>query len=106
PLLIGQGANDPRVKQDERDQIVNAMTAKDIPVTYVLFPDEGHGFARAENSTAFNAVAEGCLAQWLGGRAQRLGDGLKGSSITVPTGADAVPGLAEALQSHTQEVRK
>jgi len=106
PLLIGQGANDPRVKQDESDQIVNAMTAKGIPVTYVLFPDEGHGFARAENSKAFNAVAEGFLAQCLGGRAQPIGDDFNGSSITVPTGADGVPGLAEALQSHTQDVRR
>ena len=106
PLLIGQGANDPRVKQDESDQIVDAMTAKQIPVTYVLFPDEGHGFARPENSKAFNAVAEGFLGQCLGGRAQPIGEDFKGSSITVPTGADGVPGLAEALQSHTQEVRK
>ena len=106
PLLIGQGANDPRVKQDESDQIVNAMTAKDIPVTYVLFPDEGHGFARPENNKAFNAVAEGFLAQCLGGRAQPIGDDFNGSSITVPTGADGVPGLAEALQSHTQDVRR
>lgn len=65
PLLIGQGANDPRVKQAESDQIVDAMRAKNIPVTYVLFPDEGHGFQRPENSKAFNAVAEGFLAQCL-----------------------------------------
>ncbi|MBO7941930.1 prolyl oligopeptidase family serine peptidase, partial [Streptomyces sp. S9] len=50
PLLIGQGANDPRVNQAESDQIVEAMRKKNIPVTYVLFPDEGHGFARPENS--------------------------------------------------------
>src|SRR5690606_5665229 len=106
PLLIGQGANDPRVKQDESDQIVNAMTAKDIPVTYVLFPDEGHGFARSENSKAFNAVTEGFLAECLGGRAQPIGGDFAGSSITVPTGADGVPGLAEALRTHTQDVRK
>ena len=106
PLLIGQGANDPRVKQDESDQIVNAMTAKDIPVTYVLFPDEGHGFARPENNKAFNAVAEGFLAQCLGGRAQPIGGDFAGSSITVPTGAEGVPGLAEALRSHTQDVRR
>ena len=106
PLLIGQGANDPRVKQDESDQIVNAMTAKNIPVTYVLFPDEGHGFARPENNKAFNAVAEGFLSQCLGGRAQPIGEEFKGSSITVPTGADGVPGLAQALESHTQDVRK
>ncbi len=49
PLLIGQGANDPRVKQAEADQIVAAMEAGNIPVTYVLYPDEGHGFARPAN---------------------------------------------------------
>lgn len=106
PLLIGQGANDPRVKQDESDQIVKAMTAKNIPVTYVLFPDEGHGFARPENNKAFNAVTEGFLAQCLGGRAEPIGKDFAGSSISVPTGADGVPGLAEALEGHTQEVKK
>ena len=55
PLLIGQGANDPRVNVAESDQIVAAMAAKNIPVTYVLFPDEGHGFARPVNNIAFNA---------------------------------------------------
>src|SRR5262249_37646837 len=61
PLLIGQGANDPRVKQAEADQIVHAMQAKNIPVTYVLYPDEGHGFARPENRMSFFAVAEAFL---------------------------------------------
>jgi dipeptidyl aminopeptidase/acylaminoacyl peptidase len=106
PLLIGQGANDPRVKQNESDQIVNAMTAKNIPVTYVLFPDEGHGFARPENNKAFNAVTEGFLATCLGGRAEPIGGDFAGSSITVPVGAEGVQGLAEALQSHTGDVRK
>src|SRR5690606_3477756 len=106
PLLIGQGANDPRVKQAESDQIVQAMQAKNIPVTYILFPDEGHGFARPENNKAFNAVTEGFLGQCLGGRVQPIGEDLSGSSITVRAGADGVPGLAEALGSHTQDVRK
>ncbi|MCX7562293.1 S9 family peptidase [Xanthomonadaceae bacterium XH05] len=106
PLLIGQGANDPRVKQDESDQIVDAMTARNIPVTYVLFPDEGHGFHRPENAKAFNAVTEGFLSECLGGRAQPIGNDFAGSSITVPTGADGVPGLSAALAGHTQEVRK
>ena len=97
PLLIGQGANDPRVKQAESDQIVQAMQAKNIPVTYVLFPDEGHGFARPENSMAFNAVTEQFLAKCLGGRAEPIGDDFVGSSITVPTGAEHVAGVAEAL---------
>lgn len=106
PLLIGQGANDPRVKQDESDQIVKAMQAKNIPVTYVLFPDEGHGFQRPENSKAFNAVAEGFLSQCLGGRAEPIGSDFTGSSISVPAGADGVPGLAEALKTHKQEIKK
>jgi len=97
PLLIGQGANDPRVKQAEADQIVKAMEDKNIPVAYVLFPDEGHGFARPENRIAFNAVAEAFLAKHLGGRYEPIGDDFTGSSITVPKGADQLPGLPEAL---------
>ncbi|MEO6065656.1 MAG: S9 family peptidase [Lysobacterales bacterium] len=106
PLLIGQGANDPRVKQAEADQIVDAMQAKNIPVTYVLFPDEGHGFARPENSKAFNAVTEAFLAECLGGRFEPIGADFAGSSIGVPAGAEYVPGLADALTSHTATIRK
>jgi dipeptidyl aminopeptidase/acylaminoacyl peptidase len=97
PLLIGQGANDPRVKQAESDQIVAAMKQRKIDVTYVLFPDEGHGFARPPNSIAFNSVAEAFLAEHLGGRYQPIDADFKGSSITVPAGAEQVPGLAGAL---------
>ena len=99
PLLIGQGANDPRVKQAESDQIVKAMQAKKIPVVYALFPDEGHGFARPENRMAFYAVTEQFLASHLGGRAEPIGDDLKGSTLQVPEGAAQIPGLAEALKS-------
>ncbi len=70
PLMIGQGQNDPRVKVAESDQIVAAMRAKKIPVTYILYPDEGHGFARPENRMDFNGRAEQFLAQCLGGRAE------------------------------------
>ena len=97
PLLIGQGANDPRVKQAEADQIVAAMQERDIPVTYVLFPDEGHGFARPENRMSFNAVTEGFLGACLGGAVQPVGDDFEGSSLQVPAGADYVEGLGEAL---------
>jgi dipeptidyl aminopeptidase/acylaminoacyl peptidase len=97
PLLIGQGANDPRVKQAESDQIVQAMQAKGIPVTYALYPDEGHGFARPENNLSFNAITEAFLAQCLGGHFESPGEDLAGSSITVPTGAEQIPGLAEQL---------
>ena len=101
PLLIGQGANDPRVNKRESDQIVAAMKAKGTPVTYVLFPDEGHGFHRPENATAFDAVAEGFLAGCLGGAAQPIGGDFKGSSIQVLEGAAAIPGLVAAVSTHT-----
>jgi dipeptidyl aminopeptidase/acylaminoacyl peptidase len=80
PLLIGQGANDPRVKQAESDQIAAAMQAKGIPLTYVLFPDEGHGFARPENNIAFNAIAEEFLAANLGGRCEPAGETVAAST--------------------------
>ncbi len=70
PLLIGQGANDPRVKIAESDQIVAAMRERELPVTYVVFADEGHGFARPENAKRFNAAVERFLADNLNGRAQ------------------------------------
>ncbi len=68
PLLIGQGANDPRVKVAESEQIVNAMKQAGKPVEYVLYTDEGHGFARPENRLHFYAIAEEFLAKYLGGR--------------------------------------
>ena len=97
PLLIGQGANDPRVKQVESDQIVGAMTGHGIPVTYVLFPDEGHGFRRPENNIAFMAIAEAFLAKCLGGRYEPIDNDFDGSSVTVVTGETEVPGLADHL---------
>lgn len=98
PLLIGQGANDPRVKQVESDQIVEAMKQKNIPVTYVLYPDEGHGFARPENRLSFYAVAEAFLSEHLGGRFEPVGEDFQGSKIQVSEGADQVPGLQAALE--------
>src|SRR5713226_7164225 len=68
PMLIAQGANDPRVKQAESEQIVEAMKNKGIDYEYMLFPDEGHGFARPENRLKFYAAAEKFLAKHLGGR--------------------------------------
>jgi dipeptidyl aminopeptidase/acylaminoacyl peptidase len=100
PLLIGQGANDPRVTQKESDQIVSAMQAKNIPVTYVLFPDEGHGFARPANRLAFNAVAEAFLGECLGGRVQPVGGDFDGSTVEVEAGADYVSGIAAAIERH------
>jgi dipeptidyl aminopeptidase/acylaminoacyl peptidase len=98
PLLIAQGANDPRVKQAESDQIVAAMKAKNLPVTYVLYPDEGHGFARPQNRTSFYAISEAFLSTCLGGRFEEVGKDFAGSSLQVPEGAKHVPGLADALE--------
>ncbi len=85
PLLIGQGANDPRVKQAESEQIVAAIEKNGGGVTYVLYPDEGHGFARPENRIDFNARAEAFLAACLGGRVEPLPEGGKvpGSTAIV-----------------------
>src|SRR5690606_9952376 len=107
PLLIGQGANDPRVTVVESEQIVEAMTRAELPVTYVVFPDEGHGFARPENRLAFFAVMEAFLAEnCLGGRYEPIGDALQGSSLTVEAGVDGVPGLAEALEGFKPKIAK
>jgi dipeptidyl aminopeptidase/acylaminoacyl peptidase len=70
PMLIAQGANDPRVKQAESEQIVAAMSKNGIEHQYMLFPDEGHGFAKPENRLKFYAAAERFLAQHLGGRVE------------------------------------
>ncbi|MDC0887340.1 S9 family peptidase, partial [Altererythrobacter sp.] len=96
PLLIAQGANDPRVNQAESDQIVEAMKASGIPVTYVLYPDEGHGFAKPANNIAFTAVTENFLATCLGGRAEPIGATVENSTAQIIEGADFVDGLAQA----------
>jgi dipeptidyl aminopeptidase/acylaminoacyl peptidase len=70
PLLIAQGANDPRVKQDESEQIVAALKARGIDYEYLLFEDEGHGFAKPQNRLRFYTAAEAFLAHHLGGRAE------------------------------------
>jgi dipeptidyl aminopeptidase/acylaminoacyl peptidase len=99
PLLIAQGANDPRVKQAEADQIVAAMKARHLPVTYVLYPDEGHGFARPQNRISFYAVSEGFLSKCLGGRVGAIGNDFAGSSLKVLAGAEYVEGLPAALKA-------
>jgi dipeptidyl aminopeptidase/acylaminoacyl peptidase len=88
PMLIGHGANDVRCKVTESDQIVAAMTAKDIPVIYVVFPDEGHWFARPENDIAFHAMTEAFLARYLGGRAEPVGEELQASSHEIRAGEE------------------
>jgi dipeptidyl aminopeptidase/acylaminoacyl peptidase len=84
PLLIAQGANDPRVKQAESDQILKAIADAGGRAIYVLYPDEGHGFARPPNRLDFYARAEKFLAEHLGGRAEPLaGEREPGSTAIV-----------------------
>lgn len=84
PLLIGQGANDPRVNKAESEQVVEAIEKNKGSVTYVIYSDEGHGFVRPENSIDFNARAETFLAHCLGGRVEPMqGDKYPGSTPTV-----------------------
>ncbi|HEX7286254.1 MAG TPA: alpha/beta fold hydrolase [Candidatus Angelobacter sp.] len=73
PLLVVQGANDPRVNKREADQIVIALRDRNYPVEYLVAPDEGHGFARPVNNSAMYMTAEKFLAKHLGGRYQESG---------------------------------
>jgi dienelactone hydrolase len=73
PLLVAQGANDPRVNRREAEQIVIALRDRGFPVEYLLAPDEGHGFARPVNNLALFMESEKFLAQYLGGRYQEGG---------------------------------
>ncbi|HWO18266.1 MAG TPA: S9 family peptidase [Kofleriaceae bacterium] len=96
PLLIGQGANDPRVKQAESEQIVAAMKKHNLPVTYVLFPDEGHGFARPANNIAFFAVAEAFLSAHLGGFYLPITkEELAASTMQFKDGQRGIPGVPQ-----------
>src|SRR5204862_5859553 len=70
PLLVVQGANDPRVNRAESEQIVIALRDRGFPVEYILAPDEGHGFARPINNLVLYTSAEKFLAKHLGGRYQ------------------------------------
>lgn len=73
PLLVAQGANDPRVNRREAEQIVIALRDRGFPVEYILAPDEGHGFARPVNNLALFMASEKFFARHLGGRYQEGG---------------------------------
>ena len=99
PILVVQGMQDVRVVAAESEQMVAALERKGTPVTYVTFPDEGHGFTREPNRVAFSAIVEAFLAKHLGGRYQPIEGDFSGSSLRVHTGASLVPGLAESLKT-------
>jgi dipeptidyl aminopeptidase/acylaminoacyl peptidase len=90
PLMVVQGANDPRVNKAEADQIVIALRDRNYPVQYLLAPDEGHGFARPVNNMAMYAESEKFLSKYLGGRYQEtmtpeVAQRLKEISVDVKT---------------------
>jgi dipeptidyl aminopeptidase/acylaminoacyl peptidase len=82
PLLIGQGTNDPRCNIRESDQIVKAMRDRNLPMTYIVYTDEGHGFKRPKNSMDFNGRLEEFLAKHLGGRFEPL-EKMEGSTAEL-----------------------
>jgi dipeptidyl aminopeptidase/acylaminoacyl peptidase len=91
PLLLGHGANDPRVKQSEAEAVVAAATRLGLPVVYALFPDEGHGFVRPPNRLAWWALVEQFLALHLGGRVEPAGDDREGSRLQIRSGLSLLP---------------
>jgi dipeptidyl aminopeptidase/acylaminoacyl peptidase len=88
PMLIFHGANDVRCKVAESDTIVAAMRAKNIPVTYVVYPDEGHGFQKPPNRLSYIAIAEAFFARHLGGACEPVGRDFEGSSHEVRSGVE------------------
>ncbi len=103
-MLIVQGANDRRVPHAESDRMVAALKARGVKVTYLLYPDEGHGLLRQANRNSFNAIGEIFFANCLGGRAEPIGNALEGSSVQVPAGAEYIDGLPAALATHQAAV--
>ena len=81
PLLLGHGANDPRVKLSESETIAAAMAKRKLPVDFVVFPDEGHALTNPRNALAMTALQEAFLSQHLGGRAEPFGMSLEQSSM-------------------------
>jgi dipeptidyl aminopeptidase/acylaminoacyl peptidase len=94
PILVAQGMQDVRVVAAESEQMVAALRKRGVPLTYITFADEGHGFVRPQNQLAFNAVAEAFLAKHLGGCFQPVGNDFAGSTLKVETGGELVPGLS------------
>lgn len=97
PLLVTNGANDPRIFPSQSEEIVDALKKRGKPVTYAFYPDEGHVYAKDATNISFAAVAEHFLSKCLGGRAEPYGRDLANSRIEIRTGGSLVPGLEQAL---------
>jgi acylaminoacyl-peptidase len=92
-MLIFHGFNDVRCKVAESDTIVAAMQARQIPVSYVVYPDEGHGFQKPANRLSYIVMTEAFFARHLGGEFEPVGDDLEGSSHEIRAGADLMANL-------------
>ena len=99
PLLVTNGANDPRIFPDQSQEIVDALKARGKPVTYAFYPDEGHVYAKDATNISFAAIAEHFLSKCLGGPAEPYGDDLAGSRVELKAGAAFVPGLEQAFKA-------
>lgn len=104
PLLVTNGANDPRIFPDQSQEIVDALTVRGKPVTYAFYPDEGHVYVKDGTNISFAAIAEHFLSQCLGGPAEPYGDDLVGSRVELKAGAAFVPGLEQAFAASGQAV--
>lgn len=93
PMLIFHGANDVRCKVAESDTIVAAMQARNIPVTYVVYPDEGHGFHKPPNRLSYIVMAEAFFARHLGGAFEPVGSDFEGSSHEIRAGTEILADL-------------
>jgi len=102
-MLIVQGANDVRVPARESDQVAKAMDKAGVEVTYLLYPDEGHGILRNENNRSFLAISEVFFGECLGGRYNPIDARVEGSSVQVPLGARRIPGLQQALAARKND---
>lgn len=99
PLLVTNGANDPRIFPDQSQEIVDALKVRGKPVTYAFYPDEGHVYAKDATNISFAAIAEHFLSKCLGGPAEPYGNDLAGSRVELKAGAAFVPGLEQALKA-------
>lgn len=97
PLLIFQGAQDPEVKAEETEDLVRRLTAGGKEVTYVLYPQEGHEISALQHQESLYPIAEAFLSKHLGGPFEPFGQNLQERTVTVPAGADEIPGLQSAL---------
>jgi dipeptidyl aminopeptidase/acylaminoacyl peptidase len=94
PLLLAFGGRDRLSSRAETDQIAQSIRARRGSLTYLIYPDEGHGLARAQNRLSFYAVAEQFLGACLGGRIEQVGTAFEGASLQAIDGAASVPGLS------------